>query len=263
MANIAQGGVELLTLSNMHKTSHLAGVFDALGEDDFDNALMGFLRQIAGVEHFTAYCGATAPKVIGGASVRGPHAMIDLKMAPQHSFADLEEAQSIFPNQPSINHTDPHKTIDTDLRKVFHQFDIVDRVMVCGRLVDRWFAVSLLRSGNHGLFSDRELKLLEASAEVLISAVAKNSDIRSRGNSVSRSLNSVALIESKLETANLNLSRRELQVAARILFGLSALGIACDLDLSEQTVATYRRRVYGRLGISSKHELLQLFLSLL
>ena len=38
---------------------------------------------------------------------------------------------------------------------------------------------------------------------------------------------------------------------------------ALDLEVGEETVATYRKRAYQRLGIGSRHELFQLYLALL
>jgi DNA-binding CsgD family transcriptional regulator len=56
------------------------------------------------------------------------------------------------------------------------------------------------------------------------------------------------------------LPRREVQVCARILFGVSSPGIAIDLDLRETTVKTYRKRAYQRLAIGSERELLTWYL---
>jgi DNA-binding CsgD family transcriptional regulator len=44
-------------------------------------------------------------------------------------------------------------------------------------------------------------------------------------------------------------------VLARALAGLTSAGIALDLRISLNTVLTYRKRAYGRLGVSSQAEL--------
>jgi DNA-binding NarL/FixJ family response regulator len=61
-------------------------------------------------------------------------------------------------------------------------------------------------------------------------------------------------------TGTMLLPRREAQVCSRILYGLSSAGIALHLDVSEQTVKTYRKRAYERLGIGSERELLTWYL---
>src|SRR5690606_16731246 len=56
--------------------------------------------------------------------------------------------------------------------------------------------------------------------------------------------------------------KREVEVCARILHGMSSIGIALDLGVSEETVRTYRKRSYQRLQIASERELLVWYLDL-
>jgi DNA-binding CsgD family transcriptional regulator len=46
------------------------------------------------------------------------------------------------------------------------------------------------------------------------------------------------------------------EVCARIIYGLYAKGIALDLDIGEETVATHRKRAYQKLLIATQRELL-------
>ena len=69
-----------------------------------------------------------------------------------------------------------------------------------------------------------------------------------------------AEIESCLVVTSV-LPRREVEVTARILYGPSSIGIALDLGVSEETVKTYRKRAYHRLGIGSERELLTWYLA--
>jgi hypothetical protein len=45
------------------------------------------------------------------------------------------------------------------------------------------------------------------------------------------------------------------------LYGMSSVGIALDLSVSEETVKTYRKRAYQRLNIGSECELLTWYLA--
>lgn len=56
------------------------------------------------------------------------------------------------------------------------------------------------------------------------------------------------------------LSGREASVCARVLMGLSNEGAALDLGVSLNSIATYRRRAYAKLNISSQSELFSLVL---
>jgi len=61
-----------------------------------------------------------------------------------------------------------------------------------------------------------------------------------------------------LERASLGLTAREIEVCAAIAVGMSSQGIALTLDITCNTVLTYRKRAYARLGICSQNELLRL-----
>ena len=134
--------------------------------------------------------------------------------------------------------------------------------MLCGWADNDLFAITLMRSADAGIFGADETATLQSCAELLIAACAKHASIhwdRPRGVKI---FASVEVIEATLRGADWGLSVRELQVSARILFGISALGISIDLGLGEDTIATYRKRLYARLSIGSRHELMQKYLSL-
>jgi DNA-binding NarL/FixJ family response regulator len=121
----------------------------------------------------------------------------------------------------------------------------------------------LLRSRENGHFSDGELGQLSEAAPLLIAACAKHAATQLEPSGTALNFASVEQIENKLRRSDWKLTERELQVSARILYGISALGIALDLGLGEETIATYRKRLYQRLCIGSRHELFQKYLELL
>lgn len=54
------------------------------------------------------------------------------------------------------------------------------------------------------------------------------------------------------------LTAAELEVAEGLIEGLSPRQLACRRRVSERTVSNQVARIYGKLGVSSKHELLAL-----
>src|SRR3546814_17596166 len=56
-------------------------------------------------------------------------------------------------------------------------------------------------------------------------------------------------IEACLTAATPTLTRRAAQVCARVLFGMTSMGIALALGVSAESAMTYRNRAYSRLGI--------------
>ena len=74
-------------------------------------------------------------------------------------------------------------------------------------------------------------------------------------------LRSLDVVESCL-TAMTDLPRREMEVCARVLLCQTALGISLSLEISEESVRTYRTRAYRRLGIGGVRELWMWYLNL-
>ncbi|QNP47625.1 LuxR C-terminal-related transcriptional regulator [Diaphorobacter aerolatus] len=74
-------------------------------------------------------------------------------------------------------------------------------------------------------------------------------------------LRSLDVVETCL-TAMTDLPRREMEVCARVLLCQTALGISLSLEISEESVKTYRARAYRRLEIGGIRELWMWYLNL-
>lgn len=247
----------------------LAGVVNALGTDAFEKETLRFLNDMSGAEHYCVYrLRNGAPQFLGGASVRGKHAMRHLsaeKRWPARSFVELHEANEAAraSDNALMFHEDIEQVVDPALHSALEHFQIVDRVMVCGRAVDDLYALSVMRSREAGQFDEQDLSGLAESADVLVAACAKHAALHWDREKAIAHFASVKVIEDNLRASDWGLSERERQVSARILYGISAYGISIDLGLGEETIATYRKRLYARLKIGGRHELLQRYLSLL
>lgn len=62
-------------------------------------------------------------------------------------------------------------------------------------------------------------------------------------------------MEDRIASSFPQLTTRERQVCARSIIGVTAEGIALDLDIKQTSVLTYRRRAYARLNINSINQL--------
>lgn len=246
---------------------HMAALIGALGTDQFEDEFLRMLALLSGVEHYSIYRvrGGT-PEFLGGASVRGQHParLTAANQRYSRNFAELLRAEVMVPpgGAPILLHDPIESAEDPGLTGALRHYNIVDRIVLCGRSVDDFYAVTMMRSAETGTFAAHDITQIEATADLLLAACAKHASIhwdRPRGVKI---FASVEVIEATLREANWGLSVRELQVSARILFGISALGISIDLGLGEDTIATYRKRLYARLSIGSRHELMQKYLSL-
>ncbi len=250
-------------------TEAIAAVVNALGTDDFECETLRLLHDLSGVEHYTIYrVRGGEPQFLGGASVRGYHAMkapTTTHIWPTRSYAELHAARQVTRSTPHavLMHEELKQVEDPVLESALEHYKIADRAVVCGQTAEDFYAVAALRSQETGGFAEADLRTLAQSADVLIAVCAKHAALHWDKVNPTTHFGSVEKIEDNLRRSDWGLSERELQVSARILFGISAYGIALDLGLGEETVATYRKRLYARLRLGGRHDLLQRYLKLL
>jgi DNA-binding CsgD family transcriptional regulator len=111
--------------------------------------------------------------------------------------------------------------------------------------------LNLFRLGKAGPFRESELQALSALAPYFASLLVRHG--RDQGTHWSKTD-----LEARLRGAAPILTEREINVCARILFGLTSEGIGLDLDISKNTVLTHRRRAYSKLSITSQSELFRI-----
>jgi DNA-binding CsgD family transcriptional regulator len=252
-------------LADPPSPQQMVSLIAALGTDAFEDEMLELQRSIAGVEHYSIYrVRGILPEFLGGASVRGKHParLTGADKRYRRTYAELICALDETHDTARLVHDPIDKGDDPGLTAALLHYHIVDRIMLCGRVAGDLYAVTMMRSQEAGVFGEDALFRLEASSDLIIAICAKHASLhwdRPRGVKI---FESVEVIETAIKDAAWGLSVRELQVAARILFGISALGISIDLGLGEDTIATYRKRLYARLSIGSRHELMQKYLSL-
>lgn len=243
-------------------------IIQALGTQDFEAATLDYLSEALGAEHYSIFrMKSDRPEFIGGASTHGSHAVQSLY--PRHSTwrqseADLRYGGARLGTGPGalVTRSEPCGIGDRDLRRALSHFHIVDRLVLCGREGDDIYGISMLRSARVGRFADASVANLCSVADVLVALFAKHASICWDIPKIATVLDRIEDIEARIRLANWGISKRELQVSARILHGVSALGIAHELGLREDTIGTYRKRLYRRLGISGRNELLRKYLSM-
>jgi DNA-binding CsgD family transcriptional regulator len=103
------------------------------------------------------------------------------------------------------------------------------------------------------------LDALSKRSGLLLAAHAKHMELLDAHQGAIRAIGSIDRIQECL-TASGALRVREIEVCARIIYGLSTLGIAVDLSLGEETVRTYRKRAYQRLALGTERQLLTWYL---
>ena len=251
-------------------TVGLAKLVDAIGDPDFGNQLLAFFHGLCGAEHCTVFnLDSDAPRGIATAGLYGAEVanrQIALYLQNQRWQRDpmIAQARKQLEVQPtSMVQTAVRELPNADFRDIMYGGTTVrDRLLLCGRSTSGMVSLSVLRTANSGDFSNDDIFQVHEAREVLMSIVNKHVGLMRQVPDLSRALTSLDQIEACLAGNMMPLSRRETEVCARILQGVSSLGIALDLGISEETVMTYRKRAYQRLGIGSQRELLLWYLEL-
>jgi DNA-binding CsgD family transcriptional regulator len=246
--------------------SALPVLIDSVGCDHFGLELLSYLRPNCGADYAAVYRferGCLNQVARGNwAGMENPNQQLSSYLKDgywrkdpsiddaRHRLTGHEAATAFRVGMDSLQ--------DQDFRWTIYP-GVGDRMMVCGHRGDSIILLSLLREKERGGFSDEELIWVKATADLLVSLMSKHIDVMLRKATFSSALSSWTVIERVL-MQNTRLARREAEICSRMLNGISAAGTAVDLGIAEESVKTYRKRAYQRLGIGSKQELLSMYL---
>ena len=244
----------------------LAQLVDCIGQDRFGPALAHFLHGLCGADHFAAFrMGRDELREVAACCVQPEHTARDrvesyVRQGLWKTDPAMTEAQRCVDGPtPAIIHIDFSDRGYIDLRPRVYPH-VRDRILLCGRAAGGAFGLSVLRADPHTPFADEAIERLGRAAELLVAMLSKHADVCQSRPNVALALTALPEIENCI-VATSDLPRREAEVCARILYGLSSIGIALDLTVSEETVKTYRKRAYQRLSIGSERELLTWYLA--
>lgn len=121
--------------------------------------------------------------------------------------------------------------------------------------------VVTLSSGPAGIITGQQEDLFASSLVVIFASLDRHIQMTDGRHAPQDALRSLKTIEECCLGSSAELSPREGAVCARIVYGMTAYGIAIDLGIGEESVSTYRKRAYRRLGIGCQRELLMWYLA--
>ena len=147
---------------------------------------------------------------------------------------------------------------DAEFRhELFLTQGLAGRAMLVGERGSGLYGVSLFRERSAGFFSESENRAIQSIADTLISCVARHHELLARDTSLCALFSSVEELASRFAAIPSALSRRECEVCARIVYGMSMKEIARDLGITAETGTTYRKRAYLHLQVANRSELLR------
>jgi len=243
----------------------MASLVDAIGDDSFGPALANYLHVLCGADHFAAFhLGADNLRQVAACCVQPDQTAVE----QVSSYVE----QGLWKRDPAMD--EARRCIDRSDSALVHialddegyselrsrQFaHIRDRMVLCARIRTGAFGLSVLRADPHSPFDDTAGQKLGEKADLLAALLSKHAEVTRGRPDVAHALTRLPDIENCLATM-CELPRREAEVCSRVLYGMSSVGISLDLEISEETVKTYRKRAYQRLHIGSERELLNWYL---
>lgn len=244
----------------------LALLVDAIGEDRFGLALARFLNELCGADHFAAFrIDRDDLREVAACCIepeRTARDRVECYLSQgwwKRDPAMVEAQRCLQAVPPSVIHVDFSDDAYAALRPTVY-YDVRDRLLLCGHGPNADFGLSIVRADPLAPFAGEAIEKIADSADLLMSLLGKHADLSQTRPNVAQALTALEEIENCI-VATSTLPRREAEVTARILYGMSSVGIALDLSVSDETVKTYRKRAYQRLTIGSERELLTWYLA--
>lgn len=258
--------VVVLSSPSSRQRPGVATLVEAIGTAEFAQCLIGYLHEVSGADHCAAFqLDANSVSALASSSFDTRRQMTPMvERYVREGLWRVDPAMSVARSQiesssTSLVRVDLDDERYCDLRpRVYPQ--VKDRVVICGRRDNSDFGLSVLKSSTHTHFGRSEIDNLMQQADILLSTMAKHASVLAVRPSAAMALTDLRDIMSCL-SARGDFAKREMEVVARILYGMSTTGIALDLAIGEETARTYRKRAYQRLGIGSERELLLWYLA--
>jgi DNA-binding CsgD family transcriptional regulator len=237
----------------------------ALGGDVFVSSLLSSARDLVGCDHVTVFAIDPAGRLIDRHSV-------SLQGDTKITIAGTNFLARIWPRNPAlledgirVSHSQAGFRIgrrlwtdiaDSEYREIcYRQVGTVDRLTLQRQNSGVTLSLNFYRDRRSGPFDDADIAALAGAGQVYLSAAGRHQELSDRNP---RRAIDVPLPGQDGRWGPYRLSRREFEIAERICLGMTSEGIALDLSISMNTVLTYRKRIYGKLGITSQRELLAL-----
>jgi DNA-binding CsgD family transcriptional regulator len=243
-----------------------APVVAALGSASFAAELLASLGAIVPIDHLSLlrFFDRNRPPVLESAVFRGSRHVAEVQKAYLEGLFRSDPSLRLAAAAPGVTLLRVRRDAISDPRyraAIFERAGILERLTVAAKSPGLLVTLNLYRREQSGAFSAAEVDAVEGLAQFLAALAVKHVGmlgtlLRSRDRR-----DRIEALVARLQALDERLTRRELEVLARILIGMTSEGIALDLRISANTVLTYRKRAYGRLGVSSQAELFSLCLA--
>jgi DNA-binding CsgD family transcriptional regulator len=239
-----------------------APAITALGGAAFASELLAALNQSVPIDHvcLMRFVDRVRPPVLESASWRGGAHVAEVQRAYLDGLYRFDPNLSL-PAQSGVvfRHLRRDAIVNTDYRKAcFVRAGLLERLTVAAAEAGQLVLLNLYRLDPSGPFAAGEIAAVEELSRFLAALAIKHVGtlgmlLRSRDRA-----DRIAALAARLHARDGRLTMRERDVLSRVMLGVTSEGIALDLGIGLNSVLTYRKRAYARLGVSSQVELFAL-----
>jgi DNA-binding CsgD family transcriptional regulator len=243
-------------------------MLSSFGRPAFEGEVTRLLVEALGVDQVHIFRGAVdEPEIVASICANGT------RRAEQQSELYISQKVWRFDSEfarydrsighgPTVCRFDTGRTVSREMQDFYEFVDVGERVVAIGESSSGRLYLAAIRSRTRGRFGVDEEQRLRLLGEIAFPMLTRHYTLLLERQQLSQALTSLRIIESCLSLSRENFPKREGQVAARILYGLSTEGIGLDLGISADTVVCYRRRFYQRFGIGCFRDLVVWYMEL-
>lgn len=238
----------------------MAAMVGAIGTPRFAECFHGALRSLAGVDLSSAFRHDRTARLLltGGDHPTVPDFGLRASLAYARDFwradRELGRAARSASARPLVMRIRADRIADSKWRRAcYEEAEIAERVSIV-RPGEQALVINGYRLAGRPAFTLAEIARLEAQAPVLLAGLERDAALRAD----TRALPDEGELTRSLTEPRFGLSLREAQVASAMMLGQTQDEIAARCRLAHGTVVTYRRRAYGKLGVSNRRELASL-----
>jgi DNA-binding CsgD family transcriptional regulator len=236
----------------------VSNLVSLLGSTLFPVRLFSELRKLCGCAHFVALTSAGQAPIKVVFALNEGETPVALAAAEKYvaGYWRHDPINAILPNLGSADvsaRTTPHDIGLREYRKdCYSAPNLIERLSILRSRNHVTTRIYLYRSEDAGQFASREVEAITGASSLLLALVDKHSEMA--GDALEET---EAGLRRRVGALAPDMPRREVDVCVGIVRGQTSEAIALGLKVSINTVLTYRKRAYSRLGISSQNELMR------
>lgn len=251
----------------------LSRVISDIGKPSFYRSLLQFAQALCGFEHLSVFgfSSTLEPRIVMLEGLDDP-SVTNLSARSYMGFgyysADPARARirelGEGVDAPAVLPLWARDIADAAYRRdIYEKFGLDGRVSLIGCSNEQWRSINFYKHVKKGGLADSDIVAVTKRAQVLFAAETRHLELLGddHPSQTSVTVPSLDFLQQLLAIVAPDLSRREAEVCARALQGMTGEGTALDLNITDATVATLRRRAYAKLNISNLNELFALCLS--